>query len=236
MITLRRADQRHHDQNQRRERWITFDHRKPADPLCRGFGTLEVLNEYRLGPSAELPAYPHDHDAEVFIWVHEGTLAFTDSSNHLGLITAGEIQRLTHRRGQRRHQCNASRTEEAHFFEIGIRPLQHRRESGHAQRRIGAAERRGALSLVASRDGRRDSLTLHQEASIYSALLEPGQHIVLELLPARRAWLHLIQGEVAVGDLVLTTGDGAGVVGERSVSFTAMTSAEIVLFDVGDPP
>ena len=67
-----------------------------------------------------------------------------------------------------------------------------------------------------------------------SALLDPGQHVVHELLPGRSAWLHLVQGEVTLGDVVLTTGDSAGVTAERAVSLTAQEETEILLLDLGE--
>ena len=68
---------------------------------------------------------------------------------------------------------------------------------------------------------------------MYSALLDPGQHVVHELSQGRRAWLHLVHGEVILGDVVLTAGDGAGFTGERAVSLTAREDAEILLVDLG---
>jgi redox-sensitive bicupin YhaK (pirin superfamily) len=67
-----------------------------------------------------------------------------------------------------------------------------------------------------------------------SALLEPGQHVVHELSQGRIAWLHLVEGEATLGDIVLTTGDGAGVTGERAVSLTAQSETEILLLDLGE--
>ena len=69
---------------------------------------------------------------------------------------------------------------------------------------------------------------------MYSALLDPGQHVVHELAPVRGAWLHVVQGEITLGDLVLTAGDGAGVTTERAVSLTARERSEILLFDVAE--
>jgi Quercetinase C-terminal cupin domain len=42
-----------------------------------------------------------------------------------------------------------------------------------------------------------------------------------------------VQGEVTLGDIVLTTGDGVGVTAERAVSFTAREETEILLLDLG---
>jgi len=67
-------------------------------------------------------------------------------------------------------------------------------------------------------------------------MLDPGHHIVHELLRGRRAWLHVVQGEVTLGDRVLGAGDGAGVSIERAVSFTAQERSEILLLDFGEQP
>ena len=96
-----------------------------------------------------------------------------------------------------------------------------------------AAQRRGGLCVVASSDARRGSLRIHQDALVFSALLDPGQHVVHELSQGRSAWLHLVQGEVALGDLILTTGDGAGVSAAPAVSFTAREPTEVLMLDVG---
>ncbi len=77
-------------------------------------------------------------------------------------------------------------------------------------------------------------MRIHQDALMCSALLEPGQHVVHELSPGRMAWLHLVEGEVTLGDIVLTTGDSAGVTAERAVSLTAQSETEILLVDLGE--
>jgi redox-sensitive bicupin YhaK (pirin superfamily) len=56
---------------------------------------------------------------------------------------------------------------------------------------------------------------------------------VRELAPGRCAWLHIVQGEVTLGDFVLGTGDGAGVTAEPAVSLTAREESEILLIDLG---
>ena len=58
--------------------------------------------------------------------------------------------------------------------------------------------------------------------------------MVHELGQGRSAWLHLVEGEVTLGDVVLSTGDGAGVTAERAVSLTAREETEILLVDLGE--
>jgi quercetin 2,3-dioxygenase len=232
MITLRRAKDRHHDLRSKHEVWLSFSSRDRKDPLAGGFGPLETLSEDRLPPGATVPLHAH-LDAEVVTCVREGALAYEDSMGGTGIVNAGEFHRLTAGRGIRHSETNVSRTNWAHFFQIWLRPSETGLEPGHEQKRFSAAERRGGLCVVASPDGRNGSLHIHQDALVYSAMLFPGQHLVHELSQGRSAWLHLVHGEVLLGDVVLTTGDGAGVTVERAVSLTAREETELLLVDFG---
>ncbi len=208
MVTLRRAQERHQDRRRKQLVWHTFDPEDRADALADGFGILEILNEDRLPPGAGVPRHPH-RDAEIITYVHEGSLTHEDSMGRSGVILAGEFQQMTAGRGIRHSEANTSRTQ------------------------FCAAERRGTFCVVASPDGRRGSLRIHQDALLYSAMLDTGQHVLYELAPGRCAWLHLVEGEVMLGDVVLTAGDGVGVAGERVVSLTALEQTELLLLDLG---
>jgi redox-sensitive bicupin YhaK (pirin superfamily) len=235
MITLRRAEERHHDRTRKQEGWLTFYSPDRSDPLADGFGVLEILNEDRLPPGAGVARSPQ-HDAEIVTYVLEGALAYEDSKGRSGIIPAGEFHRMTARSGLRRSERNASRTDWAHVFQICLRSSDAGVMPGHEQKRFSAGERRGGLCVVASPDARRGSLRMHQDATLYSAMLYPGQHIVHELSAGRSAWLHLVKGEATLGDVVLTTGDGVGLSGERAVSLTAREETEILLLDLGFAP
>ena len=232
MIALRRAKERHLDRHRKQEVWLTFHPQDLADQVIDGFGTLESLSEDRLPPGAGVPRHRH-HDAEIITYVREGALGYEDSMGRSGVIRAGEFQRMTAGRSLRHSETNASRTDWAHVFQIGLRPWEAGLESAHEQKRFSAAERRGGLCVVASPDARRGSLRIHQDALMYSAMLDPGQHVVHELSLGRRAWLHIVEGEVTLGDVVLSAGDGAGFTAERAVSLTAQEEAEILLVDIG---
>lgn len=233
MITVRRAEERHHDRLLRREVWHTFHPRDRADPLADGFGNLEFLVEERLPPGAAVPRQP-PHDAEIVTYVHEGALTYDDSKGGSGVIQAGDFHRMTAAHGIRHGEANASRTEWAHVFRIWLRPSEAGQDQGYEQKHFTLAERRDGLCVVASPDARRGSLRIHQDTVLYSALLHPGQHVAHELSKGRSAWLHVVQGQVVLCDIVLTAGDGAGVTGERAVSFTAREDATILFLDVGE--
>ncbi len=233
MINLRRAEERHHDRSSEQESWLTFFPHDRA--FVGGFSTLETLDEGRLSPCGGLRR--PDHDAETVTYVREGAVAWQDSMENSGVVQegvvqAGEFRRMTRGRGSRHRETNASHKESAHVFQVGLRSAPANPRPSPEQKRFGAAERRGRLCIVGSSDGREGSLRLHHDASMYSALLAPGKHVVHEILPGRSAWLHLVQGEATLGDFVLATGDGAGVSAERTVSLTAQEETEILLFDL----
>ena len=235
MVTVRRATERQQGGSRKQENWHTFDAENAADPLAHGFGTLETLNEIRLAPGAGAQRNSR-HDAEVLTYVHEGVLAYEDSVGHAGVVQTGEFQRVTSGRDFRHGKTNASRSEWAHFFQLWLRPSEAEPEPGHEQKRFSAGERHDRLCVVASLDARRGSLRVRGDVLVYSSLLDPGHHVVHELAPGRSAWLHLVRGEVTLGEIVLRTGDGAGLTAELAVSFTASEASEILLVDLGEPP
>lgn len=234
MIATRRAGERRHVQRPARDVWRTFATQDRVDPWADGFGALASLDEDHLLPGAVLQRQPGD-DTDIITYVHEGILAHADELGRAGVLVAGEFQRRTAGRGVRHRETNPSLVDAAHVFRIALYRADPRHEPVQETRRFSTAMRRGGLCLVASPDGRRGSLCLDQDARVYSAMLDPGQHVVHELIPTRGAWLHMIAGEIALGELILSTGDGAAITNERAVSLTARTTTEILLFDLGDP-
>jgi redox-sensitive bicupin YhaK (pirin superfamily) len=223
MLMLRRAQERHHHR--------LVHPQASADPLAGGFGDLEFFNEHHVPPGWGIP-HSAFHDAEVITYVSEGAITFDDSTGSSGTISAGEVHRRSAVRGVRHSELNASRTEWARVFEIGLRASGVDREPEHDKMRIYEANRRGVLLVVASRSARPPALRLHRDALVYSSMLASGAHLVHPIAPGRVVWLHVVRGQLTVGDVTLRTGDGAGVEQERALSFTARASTEVLLVDM----
>ena len=234
MITLRRATEREHDRRRKYEVWRTFPHEDRGSGLDSGFGALEGLNESHLEPGGRVPSHRR-RAAEVITYVREGTVAGEDPAGRSCRIHAGEFQQMTVGRGAQPAGTNTSRVESARVFQIWLQASQSSRDPRQEHKRFSAAQRRGVLCVIASPDGRKGSLRVHQDVLMHSALLEPGVHVVHELSRGRSAWLHLVEGEAVLGDFVLGTGDGAGVTTDRAVSITAREATEILLLDLCEP-
>jgi redox-sensitive bicupin YhaK (pirin superfamily) len=235
MIALRRNSERLHVKRGKQDRWLTFHAEKPPGPSIDAFGSLIGLDETRMPPGGGSASYPTE-EAEIITYVYRGALAQEDSTGNSGVVHAGEFQRMNTRRGIRRKETNASRSDWAHIFRVTLRPGEVGLVKAHEQQRFGAAQRRNVLCVVASPDGRKGSLPISQDALIYSAVVDAGHHLIHELQPGRNAWLHLIDGEASLQDIVMTRGDGGGWTAERSVSLTAQEHAELLLVDLGPAP
>lgn len=234
MMVVRRANDRRHERHGQQETWLTFEPRGQRKRFAEGFGDLEILTEHWLPPKATV-RQPHD-DVELVTYVHEGALVYEDSTGQSIVLHVGDFQRLTAGRGFRHTETNASRADWTRVFQIGVHPSEVSLEIGFEQKRFSVAERRGLLCLIASPDGRCGSLRVHQDAWIYSTVLDAGQHSVHELFRGRSAWLQVVRGEVRCGGIVLVTGDGVGITAERAASFTASGRAELLLVDLRPVP
>jgi redox-sensitive bicupin YhaK (pirin superfamily) len=235
MITLRSATQRHHLGEGDQHVWSTFHAADQTPSFVGGFGDVEALNEIQLPPGAVVIERPHG-DAELVTYVHRGALAYQDSLGRSGVVYAGEFQRMTLGRAIKHRQANASETTFAHVLQLWLHPARAGLEQSIEQRRFSAAERRGALRVVASPDARRGSLHLQQDTVLYSAMLRPGQHVIHELASGRCAWLHVVDGAARLADHMMSSGDGAGVTDEVAVSLTAHEETELLLVETRTVP
>jgi quercetin 2,3-dioxygenase len=232
MITLNRESERHRIKHGKQDTWMTFGSREATEPPTDEFGILMALNELRIPPGGV--SAPHlPEEAEIITYVYKGTLAQEDSTGKSGVVNAGEFQRMTIARGIRQKEKNASRSDWAQIFRIYLRPSEVGLGCAQEQKRFATAQRHNLLCVVASPDGRKGSLRLLQDALVFSSVLDPGRHLIHELLPGRRAWLHVIHGEVKLQEVIMTQGDGMGVTTEPSVSLTAQENTEILLVELG---
>ncbi len=230
MIRLRRSEDRGHFDHGWLDTRHTFSFAGYHDPAHMGFRALRVINEDRVAPRRGFGAHSH-RDMEILTWVVSGAVEHRDSLGNRGLVKPGEIQRMTAGTGITHSEMNPL-DEELHLLQIWIVPERLGLEPGYEQRSFADADRRGRLLRIASPDGADGSVKIHQDVSLYTALLEPGERVAHALAPGRHAWLQLVRGEVEVGGERLRAGDGCAVSDEKVVEVVARAPAELLLFDL----
>jgi redox-sensitive bicupin YhaK (pirin superfamily) len=169
---------------------------------------------------------------EIISYVLEGALEHKDSMGTASIIKPGEVQRMTAGTGVLHSEYNPSRTEPVHFLQIWIFPEKKGLKPGYEQKAFAPAERSDRLKLVASRDGRDGSLTIHQDAELYTTLLSKGGAVAHPLKSGRFAWVQVARGAVTLNGKTMNAGDGASVGGEKSLELTATSDAEVLIFDL----
>jgi redox-sensitive bicupin YhaK (pirin superfamily) len=231
MITRRPSQERGHAQHGWLNSYHTFSFADYYDPRHMGFRTLRVINEDRVQPGKGFGTHPH-RDMEIISYVLEGALAHKDSLGTGSVIRPGEVQRMSAGTGVTHSEFNSSRTELLHFLQIWILPERTGLPPSYEQRAFPTEEKRGNLRLVASRDGRERSVTIHQAVDLYISLLPPGEVVSHLLIPGRHAWIQVARGSLLLNDVTLSAGDGAAVSDESRLTVTATDQTEVLLFDL----
>ena len=231
MIKLRKSHERGHANHGWLDSFHTFSFADYYDPHEMGFGSLRVINEDRVAPKGGFPTHPH-RDMEIVTYILEGELKHQDSIGNGSVIRVGDVQRMSAGTGIRHSEANGSENQAVHLLQIWIEPNQAGLTPSYEQKHFTQAEKQGVFRLVASSDGREGSVTIHQDAAIYAAVLNADQALAYTLAPTRRAYLHLARGRVNLNGYPLEAGDGAKVHGPETLNLTALEAAEVLLFDL----
>jgi quercetin 2,3-dioxygenase len=231
MLTIRRATDRMHTQIGWLDSRHTFSFGEHHDPRYMGFRALRVINEDRVAPGKGFGTHSH-RDMEILSYVLEGALRHQDSLGNGSIITPGDLQRMTAGTGVLHSERNASESEPVHFLQIWVEPERRRLQPAYEQRAFPATIRAGRLALLASREGRDGSVTLHQDVDLYSATLDTADRVSFPLKGERHLWVQVARGTVRLNAETLSAGDGVALTDEPAVLLQAVESCEVLLFDV----
>ena len=201
------------------------------DPAHMGWGNLRVINEDRIAPGTGFGTHGH-RDMEIISYVVSGELAHKDSMGNVKGIPPGDVQRMSAGRGVQHSEFNHAPNEVTHFFQIWIEPNVKGIDPGYEQKTFVAAQKQGALRLVASPDGAQGSVLIHADARLYSGLFDGGQAVTLALDPNRKAYVHMVRGAMAVNGTRLATGDAALLEHESQLRLDGASAAEVLVFDL----
>ena len=233
MLTIRRSDERGTGDHGWLRSRHTFSFADYYDAEHMGYRDLRVINEDRVAPGQGFGTHGH-RDMEIISYVLEGALEHADSTGTRAVIRPGEVQRMTAGSGVRHSEYNHSKQDPVHFLQIWILPRERNLEPSYEQKRFEDADKRNALRLVASPDGREGSVTIHQDVDLYASVVEPGAAVTFTRRPGRHVWLHVARGSVRVDGEVLHAGDAASTDDAEALRIEGIDggAGEILLFDL----
>jgi hypothetical protein len=242
MLTVRRAEERGHEDHGWLDTRHTFSFADYYDPKHMGFRTLRVINEDRVRPGRGFGTHAH-RDMEIVSYVLGGALEHKDSMGTGSVIRPGDVQRMSAGTGVLHSEYNASKTDDVHFLQIWIVPDKAGVAPGYEQKAFPREERRGRLRAIASPDGKDESVTIHADAVVYASVLEPGDKVEHVVRVGRYAWIHVARGRVKANGIELKAGDGASASEPGGIALEGLDGAsadgeasgegsEVLVFDL----
>ena len=186
MIRVRRSQDRGHANHGWLDTYHTFSFADYVDPEHMGFRTLRVINEDRVAGGGGFPMHPH-RDMEIITYIIDGALQHRDSMGTSSVILPGEVQRMSAGKGVVHSEFNPSPTEPVHLLQIWILTAARGIAPSYEQKAYPEDERHNRLRLIASPDGAEGSVRIHQDARLYSSLLDAGSAVRHEFPPAGMA-------------------------------------------------
>jgi redox-sensitive bicupin YhaK (pirin superfamily) len=231
MIQIRKSEERGYANHGWLEARHTFSFANYHDPRFTGFRDLLVINEDRVQAGQGFGRHPH-HDMEIVTYVLEGELAHKDSMGFGSVIRPGDVQRMSAGTGVTHSEFNHSRDKLLHLLQIWITPREEGIKPGYEEKKFSVEEKTNRLCLIVSPDGEQGSLQMHQDAKIFSTVLEEGKSVAYEFKPQRYGWVQVARGSVRLNGTVLHQGDGAAISEEKKLELEAVTPAEFLLFDL----
>lgn len=186
------------------------------DPENLRFGPILACNEERLAPGAGFGEHPHSH-TEIVTWVVEGELTHRDSAGHTTLVRAGDVQHLGAAAGVR----HVERNDGEHpltFIQMWLAPLSPGGEPSY-EHVPGIADSTPYALPAAG-------------AMLHVRRLAEGERTAVP--DAAGVYVHVVRGEVRIGDAELGAGDSARITGSRGLELLALRACEVLLWELGD--
>ncbi|MET9547829.1 pirin family protein [Streptomyces sp. NPDC006627] len=186
------------------------------DPDNLRFGAILACNEERLAPGAGFDEHPHSH-TEIVTWVVEGELTHRDSTGRESLVRPGDVQHLSAASGVRHVERNDGQAPLV-FIQMWLAPLAP-----------------GGDPSYAVIHGIADSTPYEipgAGALLHTRRLAPAERTALP--DSSFVYVHVVRGEIRLGEERLTAGDSARITAETGVEAVAVggTSAELLVWEM----
>lgn len=230
MLTLRKANDRGHENHGWLQTYHSFSFASYYDPNHMGFSVLRVINDDTVAANAGFGTHGH-RDMEIVSYVLSGALQHKDNMGNGSVIRPGDVQRMSAGTGVTHSEYNASDHEPVNFLQIWILPNVKGIEPSYEQKSF-LKELDNELHLVVSPDGRSGSIMIHQNVWIYAGKFTSKFTHKYQLSHSRQAYLHLAKGCVKINGETLHSGDALAIRDESEINMQIDPNSELLLFDL----
>lgn len=194
-----------------------------------GYRDLRVINHDFIRTSSGFPMHGH-RDMEIITYVLKGAVEHQDSIGNKAQTVSGDVQVMTAGRGIRHSEYNPSATEELELLQIWLLPSQGSLDPGYRQQNFSREDKLNKLLLLASTDGRDQSMKINAHADLYAGIVTADKKIEVAEMQKKGYWLQVAKGQMTVNGVELETGDGLAIEEVEKFEFTSGSEAEFLLF------
>lgn len=233
MIQMRASKDRGRGEHGWLDSYHSFSFADYYDPNFMGFSALRVINEDFIEGGKGFGLHPHK-DMEIITYVVSGALAHKDTLGNSSTIVPGEVQHMSAGTGIKHSEFNPSATDKTHLLQIWIVPNKMSQPPRYGQRSFKQAFQEKPFVLVASEEGRENSIPIYQNADMWVGNLKESQTQQFHLSAGRNAWVQVVSGGLSLNEKKLNAGDGAAVSQESVLKFSNVAQAHtnFLLFDL----
>ena len=229
MIQTIYADQRHFSDIGWLQTYWLFSFSNYYDPENVQHGALQVFNDDVVAPNTGFPTHPHE-EMEIVSIVLEGELAHKDSMGNMGVIKAGDVQRMSAGTGLTHSEYNQADTP-VHFYQIWIQPDVKGLAPSYDQKNFDPVTWHNRLCPLASGQSKEGTVTFHTNATIYRATLDNGKTIGFEIASDRKIFIYQIAGHLLINGTGLNKNDQARIQKESHLNLSTERHADFILID-----
>lgn len=236
-MLIRRSSDRGYFDHGWLKTYHSFSFGEYYDKSFMNFHDLRVINEDFINPNSGFGFHPH-RDMEIITYIISGELTHEDNLGNKEKITAGCFQVMSAGSGIIHSEFNHS-SKECHLLQIWISPdrKSHQKTNQFSEEdnfdpyyKILDSNHYEKFLLVASGDGRENSIKIRQDAKIYAINSGELSNIQLPKSTKDNLYIHIAEGEIGFGDLILKSGDGVGISSFKVYSLEFLKPTKLLLF------
>jgi redox-sensitive bicupin YhaK (pirin superfamily) len=222
---IKRSSDRVHKKDSWKESWYAFF------PHQSYFGKLTGFSEDIVQAGKGFGMHPHQN-MEIITIVTAGAQRHEDTTGSKHTLDPLSVQAMSAGSGIRHSEVNASATEPFHSFQIWVLPELMDVAPRHEVFRFQPGDRHNQVLTVISPDRREGSIYINQDVYLSLSTLDAEYTLVYELeKPAHGVYVHVVKGEITVGESLLQPGDAIGVYQTRSLPIQARQRSELIFVE-----
>lgn len=199
------------------------------NPNNMRFGALRVINDDLVAAQTGFETHPH-RDMEIVSYVVDGALTHQDSMGNRGTIERGHVQYMSAGTGVFHSEHNLG-NETLRLLQIWILPDRAGHTPNYGEFKFDWNKRENTwFHMVSPIDGGAP-IEIHQDANLYSLVLEEGKEITFSVGEGRQAYLVQIEGSGVVNGETLVMRDAAEVI-EEDIYIQATETAHYLVIEM----